>query len=848
MPTGIAQLKKLRGKSFRELCVRGRQEIAKLCERAFGLRVGEMSDNAFMSRIERGQRSDSARDTARYIVNRIQASVASAPYSSRHSFFPSLGHREQIASIMEQRFARERQAIITRAERAIAGRFDLLGFADLDFGNPPDWLLEPVAGKRAPLVHWSRVDYLDPRVAGDKKITWELNRHQHFVTLGQAYWLTGDERYGEAIVSQAGSWMDANPIGLGINWASSLELAFRSIAWLWALHLFADSRPVSSRFALRLLKHLIAHGNHIQAYLSLYFSPNTHLTGEALALFYLGTALPELRCASGWRKLGLRILLDQLSCQVRDDGVYFEQSTYYHRYTADFYTHLLILARASGTTLPIEFGEKLAQLLTHLMWITRPDGSSPLVGDDDGGRLVILAERRLDDFRDTLATGAALFGRGDWKYAAGDRGVETLWLLGPDDLAGYDRVTARAPVETTHAFTNSGYYVMRDGWSPTSSYALIACKPHGTMNCAHAHADALAIEFAALGKTWLIDPGTCTYTADAKMRDRFRSTEAHNTVTVDGQSQSIPAGPFSWSHIASAHLHEFIAGEGFDYFAGSHDGYERLADPVQHTRAVICAKQSEEGQLRASLPFYLIVSDGFTALSRHHYSISYHLAPGCSALASGNRVIVTDPFGEKLNIIAFGKSMPRARITKSFVSRAYGQCDAAMVAIFEASGEGPQQFTTFITPVLEDQSIRIEPRRMNGAAIHGFQISSGKVRDVMVMSDDASLIKCGPLTADGLVAWARFENEAVRRAFLIGGQQLETTDGFAFRSTARINHCEIRRMDDGIECLVDGGNRFDLALGEQVRKAVVNGTTFEVGQQVAVFAGNGSLWNLINAG
>jgi hypothetical protein len=47
---------------------------------------------------------------------------------------------------------------------------------------------EPTTGKRTPLLHWSQIDFLNPDVAGDKKFTWELNRHQFFVTLGQAYW------------------------------------------------------------------------------------------------------------------------------------------------------------------------------------------------------------------------------------------------------------------------------------------------------------------------------------------------------------------------------------------------------------------------------------------------------------------------------------------------------------------------------------------------------------------------------------------------------------------------------------------------------------------------------------
>src|SRR5262249_50358233 len=237
------------------------------------------------------------------------------------------------------------------AEDALAGRLALLGHPNLDFGNPPhspiDWHLDPVSGKRASVSHWSRLHPLDPLNGGDPKVVWELNRHTHFVTLGQAYWLTNDNRFAEGFVDQVSAWIDANPVGRGINWASSLEVAFRSIAWLWALHMCVDSREVTPDFLARLLKSLIEHGRHIERYLSYYFSPNTHPTGDALGLFYLGLALPELNRSKGWRALGLRILLDQAPKQVRADGVYFEQTSYYHRYTTDFYTHLFALTRAN---------------------------------------------------------------------------------------------------------------------------------------------------------------------------------------------------------------------------------------------------------------------------------------------------------------------------------------------------------------------------------------------------------------------------------------------------------------------------------------------------------------------
>ncbi len=775
MNKAVLRLKKLRGKTMREISYRGRQEGFKVCERLFGLGTGELSDSRFFGAIKRGQRDYSAADTAAYIHNRIMASVVTSSYCRPNYFFPSLGHRKEIALIMEQRFSDEHNALIERAHRAAHGKFDLLGHSDLSFGVPIDWHLEPESGKRTTLDHWSQIDYLNPEVAGDKKITWELNRHQHFVTLGQAYWLTGNEWFASVFVAQATSWMDSNPPGKGINWSSSLEVGFRSISWLWALHMFAGSPQLTTRFVMRLLKHLIAHGRHLELYLSHYFSPNTHLTGEALALFYIGTALPELKRAANWRKKGLGVLLEQLQTQVRDDGVYFEQSSYYHRYTTDFYMHLVMLAGASGVGLPAEVEWKLADLIDHLMWITRPDGSTPLIGDDDGGQLIKLGDRATDDFRDTLATGAAIFGRGDLKAVAGKAPAELLWLLGPDGLSRYDDLKSEPSNQCSRAFKASGYYVMRDGWADDSSSVVVDCGPHGALACGHAHADALSFEFAALGKTWLVDPGTFTYTGDSQARDEFRATEAHNTITVDGQSQSLPAGPFSWSRVAGANIRGFFAGNGYDYFEGSHSGYERLTDAVRHQRSILFVKaDGEQGGFEEPSP-YLVVRDTLAALDHHRYAITYHLAPGCSAIADGNRVIVSEPGGGRLNIAVFGQSLPHASVVQGWVSRGYGRREPALVAHFEIEATGPQEFATFIMPSAGKRTFRIE-HSVENAYKTRFKIYSGSVLDVVVLDAACGESEFGSVSAPESLAWARFVNNKVTRACLIRGGSLETDE------------------------------------------------------------------------
>ncbi len=813
MQAKIEQLKKLRRMGWREIQERSRQELSKLGERALRAGMAEMSDDAL--RRELASSAFNGAGAATSIVDRFRASTFA---DGQPSWFPSFAFRREIVETIASRFAAERRAIIRRADRACEGRFDLLGLTALNFGDPIDWHLEATSGKRTGLDHWSRMTDLAPEVAGDDKVTWELNRHQHFVTFGQAWWLTGDERYVEAFVNQVSAWMDANPPKRGINWASSLELAFRIISWLWAWRLCADSPLLRATFTSRLLKYLVAQGRHIESYLSHYSSPNTHLTGEALGLFYLGATLPELRRSRHWRDLGLRLLLDQLPIHVRRDGVYFEQSSYYHRYTADFYTHLLLLARACGLDLGAEIEGRLALMHDHLMWITRPDGSSPFFGDDDGGRLIKLGERALDDFRDTLATGAALFGRGDWKLVAGEAAVETLWLLGPQGLADYDRLRPEPPRPRARAFDESGYFIMRDGWTGESSYALIDCGPHGApFGGCHAHADALAIEFAAAGVTWLLDPGTFNYTGDPQARDEFRSTAAHNTVMVDDEWQSIPGKPFTWRREANCAHRAFVAEAGFAYFEGSHDGYRRLSDPVTHTRSVFFVEADDE----SDLPTYLVVRDCFDARERHRYAIHYHFPAGCDVGVDKQEVRATKPGGARLVVRVFGNVGLRAGVRAGWVSRGYGHRDLAPVAVIEAEGAGPQEFVSVIAPDKQGQAVRIEPR-IALAQAYGFILSAGATRDVVSIGCETAPISCPPVEATGALAYGRFVNDRPTRAGLIRGNYFNA-GGLSFKSPETVESFALHFDQSRAIVSVQGTGRYDLTLPETANEAGADG-------------------------
>ena len=752
-----AKLAKLRGRDAGELRERAEQALAAWRERA-----GRDPD---VQRVRAGRLAEllapaAPTDPAELLAERRARGGA--------GFFPAFADPRATLAALRARAPEHEAATLARAERLLAGRFDLLGHQGLSYGEPIDWQLDPVAGKRAPLAHWSRVPYLDAAAVGDHKVTWEVNRHQWLVTLGQAYWYTGDERYARAFAERVEGWLDANPPKLGINWASSLEVAFRAISWVWALQLFRESPALTPSLLARMLASLHLHGRHVERYLSTYFSPNTHLTGEALGLYYLGMQLPELRAAPRWRARGRAILLAQIARHVRPDGVYYEQASQYHRYTTDFYLHLALLARAQGGDGGEAARGTVRRLLDHLLYLTRPDGTIPLVGDDDGGRLVQLDDRPPHDVRALLATGAAVFGSAAYAYAArGDLGG-MIWLLGADGVRRLDEVGAAPPPETSRAFPDGGYFVLRDGWAPDASYLLFDAGPHGMMNCGHAHADALAVEVAAGGRPVLVDAGTYAYAGAA--RDEFRHAAAHNTVTVDGESSSVPAGAFAWRHVAHARHTLWESGPRFDYVEGAHDGFARLAPPAEHRRAVLFVKGG-----------YWVVRDRVASAGAHEVAVHWHLAPGREGEARGGGAAAKERGAPVLRLAAFGAGA--FELGEGWVSPRYGARTAAPVLRYAQRGSGIQEVITFLLPAAAGGGPAVRELAASGG--RAFAVAHEGGTDVLLAGEGGGVAAEG-VEGDGELAWVRRDASGqVTAALLVRGARLRVDGRDVLAAPAR---------------------------------------------------------------
>ena len=447
---------------------------------------------------------------------------------------------EAVASAL--RDSRYRTFVEATAEDILAHRFPLFGIT-LATGAEIRWRRDYRHEKESGVEFFRRIPYLNFSAVGDHKFIWELNRHQHLVLLAQAFLLTGRKEFAREIWTQIDSWLAQNPFQRGINWASALEVAFRALSWVWIYHLTAPAMP--EEFRRRFLTALYRHGRHLAANLSVYFSPNTHLLGEAVALHALGVLFPAFPESRRWCERGTSIVAAQLAFQVRPDGSHFEQSTYYHVYALDFFLFHYLLAER-----PKHFEPVLARMAEYLDWLLGPSRRMAFSGDDDGGRLFHPFGERNQFGRTSLTTSGIVLANNSWIGLKETIAEQAAWWLGAECLAMAHEGAEEATPTGARLFSDGGMLFLQSD----NLFVQFDAGPFGWAGAGHSHADTLNVLVWFEGEPVFIDPGTFTYVADPAARDWFRGTAAHNTISIDRQNQGQPGGPFRWSSKPNADL------------------------------------------------------------------------------------------------------------------------------------------------------------------------------------------------------------------------------------------------------------------------------------------------------
>jgi hypothetical protein len=179
------------------------------------------------------------------------------------------------------------------------------------------------------------------------------------------------------------------------------------------------------------------------------------------------------------------------------------------------------------------------------------------------------------------------------------------------------------PAQRPSRFADAGTTILRTTTEVpgSSDQPEIWCRcdggPHGFLSiAAHAHADALSVEVRYGGVDILADPGTYCYHGDPPWRSYFRSTIAHNTVEVAGQSQSGDGGPFLWVRHANGTELEVTDSAETAIWTAEHHGYRSLDPPAQHRRRVTLDRQARTLEI-----FDEVEGAG------HEIRLAFHLGP-----------------------------------------------------------------------------------------------------------------------------------------------------------------------------------------------------------------------------
>jgi hypothetical protein len=576
------------------------------------------------------------------------------------------------------RCPRESAATVALAEKFLEHEFDLLGSGpfvpvdpDRSTGNgyrPIDWRLDPIRRLRfrgdVPYKQWDL--YTMRPGDADIKLPWELARAQHLVTLGQAFRLTEDGRYAREIADVIRDFVEANPVGIGIHWTCTMDVALRAVSWAFALALVRQSAAIDAAECAWLCERLFEHGSFIERNLeNTYEVTSNHFLSNVVGLHVLASVFRDLPSGERWRLQTRDWLEQEMRTQVLDDGADYESSIPYHRLVAELFLGSARLARLNGAPLSAAYEQKLQKMIAFLAGVTRPDGLMPVVGDADDGRLHILqwAGWRPQDGRHLVAVAGAMFDRDDWRAMAGD-GYEweaRWWGFDPPGRAA--TAASRPEVEV---FNRARIVVLR---SP-DAWLLASNGPVGTAGFGnHKHNDQLSFEYHWRGAPVVVDPGSYVYTSDPDARNMFRSTAYHNTVSIVGAEQNEFKPEWLFRMFASPHEHALAldasACGGRLTATGRRVGFTTGDAPLTHERTWTIEPASGALAIRDRL-------HGATGRRQYRVGWHFHFAPGVHVEASGAGAGAFTVFSQANALTFRTDASLEARVSDAWYSPSYG--------------------------------------------------------------------------------------------------------------------------------------------------------------------------------
>jgi len=443
-------------------------------------------------------------------------------------------------------------------DRIVAG--ELLFFGRHWHMQEERWLWSASTDFTFGTAHWSKIPDFDPK-QGDVKFVWEPSRFDWVHGLARAWRASGDEKYRARFWKMFESWYEQNLPNQGPNWKCGQESSLRMMAMIFAIGVFGDG---TAEQTAKLWKAVTALAGRVDVAIGYAIAQkNNHALSEAAGLYLAGTALKSHPDSARWRARGRAVMEEQVREQFLADGSYIQSS---HNYTRVALRDVLLFAltcHANNDPLPAVIKQRALAALDLLRAVQNPEtGRVPNYGANDGANIFDLSGLGYLDYRPLIQSLTVAL-TGERAYEPGPWDEELAWF-------GLDAAKSIRTVENV-AFTEGGYFVVRG----ENSYGVVRCHSFKTNP---SHADMLALDLWHHGVNLLPDGGTFQYFDATNRGEFFKSTAAHSTIEINGQSQMEKGTRFMWSEWTQSKLR---SSEPFD---GEHYGYQKLFGVVHRRR------------------------------------------------------------------------------------------------------------------------------------------------------------------------------------------------------------------------------------------------------------------------
>jgi len=398
----------------------------------------------------------------------------------------------------------------------------------------------------------------------------------------------------------------------------------RTRNWLFMHQLLLGSDEYDWRDQILMLKIFILHGARLYDVCKDFNWGNHQLHGLA-GLYEMSITFPEISVMNFWNNEAKRVILEHIEKEIKPDGFQFERASHYFKLDIVNYFRIYRISKINNVELPLIYLNRFRAMFEAITKLVMPNKRLPVLQDAQDSY-----QTRLDDTLVTISNlssndaaelkepeeskfmslGSLLFSSPLFRSF----GEETFppdfyWFFSNESLEDYLKISVEVPQVGSVSLDSSNYYVMRTGWDKNDFYMIIdgglaKYKPD------HTHGGILGVAAYAFGVEIL--PTYRVKYSDPSYRT-MKNSLVKNVAIADnhlqGQnwiSNTARTGFGVWGKLPLPEVTEWLVGNSYDFFSGSHNGFESFG--VKYERSVLFFK-----------PYCWLVIDKFWSDQIHSY-------------------------------------------------------------------------------------------------------------------------------------------------------------------------------------------------------------------------------------